>query len=112
MAAKFKLVPYGIRYHVIGYTGVKRKDKNKSTYKEQCFSSHYTIKQAQRAIDKYEKAGLELSSKVKHKRSWAHWSKEWLIGLIIAIVCGIVYEVAHKQGWFAFLFNLVKEYFL
>jgi len=94
MAAKFKIVKHRFLYHVIGYTGVTkpRTKGGKITYKEQCISSHITRDRAKKAIDGYIAIKLHLSSKEEPK-TLRNLLKELHLGIWIAILCGLGYEV-------------------
>ena len=65
--ARFKIVKHRLSYHVIGFTGTKtpRTKGKKPTYKEQCISSHWTLKGANKALDKYKVTKLDLSCKAE-----------------------------------------------
>tara|TARA_B110000211_G_C14042331_1_gene537320 strand:+ start:1270 stop:1584 length:315 start_codon:yes stop_codon:yes gene_type:complete len=99
--ARFKIVKHRFSYHVIGYTGIKKPRGNKkSTYKEQCISSHTrlikgALKRAELARMSYITAKLELSS-LSETSVFHKLVKEFHIGLIIAVVCGIMFEAGVK----------------
>ena len=97
MATKFKIVKHRLLYHVIGYSGTlkPRKKGAKITYKEQCISSHATKKRAKKALDGYEAIKLQLSNKPEPK-TFRKVVKELHLGIWVAILCGVIYEIIAK----------------
>lgn len=94
---KFKVVKHGLKWHVIGFEGTKKpRNGKKATYKEQCISSHYTLKSADKAKAKYESLKLTLSTKSDKEPLLQRCLKELPLGFTIAVACGIIYEVAVK----------------
>lgn len=99
--ARFKIVKHRFSYHVIGYSGVKKPTKGKkATYKEQLISSHLRIisgslTRAEKAKKNYEAAKLELSNVPEHSLITRLW-REMHLGLIIAIACGLLFEMGVK----------------
>lgn len=91
--AKFIIVKHRLRYHVIGCEGVKkpRKAGKKATYREQCISSHYTVKAANKAKAKYEASKLKLSCKAEPK-TIRHFLKELNIAFVLAVLAAIAVE--------------------
>lgn len=91
---KFKVVKHGLKWHVIGFEGTKKpRNGKKATYKEQCISSHYTLKSADKAKTKYETLKLTLSTKGDKEPLIKRCLKELPLGFTIAVACGILYEV-------------------
>lgn len=88
---KFKVVKHGLKWHVIGFEGTKKpRSGKKPTYKEQCISSHYTLKSADKAKVKYESLKLTLSEK-KEESLLVKMKKEFSFAVFMAIVgAGIV----------------------
>ena len=91
---KFKIVKHMHKYHVIVYMGVKnpRTKGKKSTYNEQCISSHYTLKKAKKALDNYKQTGLKLSSKIEYTLYY-RIKKELPLAVTLAIVGAVFVEI-------------------
>ena len=92
--AKFKIVKHSLSYHVIGFTGTKkpRTKGAKPTYKEQCISSHWTLKRAEKALDKYKATQLDLSSKVEASLM-RKIIKETPLAVALAIAGAVIVEI-------------------
>jgi hypothetical protein len=95
--AKFIIVKHRLRYHVIGYEGLKRPRKTgkKATYREQCISSHYTVKAANKAKAKYEASKLKLSCKAEPK-TVRRLVKELGLAFWLAVASAVIIELYIK----------------
>lgn len=94
---KFNIVKHRLRYHVIGSEGVKkpRKAGKVPTYREQCISSHYTLKLAQKAEAKYRASNLKLSCKEEPK-TVRHLLKETKLAFLLAVLAAVIIEAYIK----------------
>lgn len=100
MIVKYKIVKHNLSFHVIAYTGTLKTVKGqKSTYKEQCISSHFRglggLARANKALLSYKAAGLKIS-KFAEPRTLRKVIAELHFGFWVAIVAAIGVEMYIK----------------
>lgn len=98
--AKYKIIKYGLKYHVIGYEGVKKpKGGGTPTYRDQCISSHWSLSKAEKKKLSYENSKLALSSKAEPV-GWTLGKvfKELNIAVVLAVLAAVLIDLFIKFG--------------
>ena len=99
--AKFKIVKHRLSFHVIAYEGAlkPRSKATKSTYKEQCISSHYRafggLTRANKAMAKYKAADLKIS-KFAEPKTFTKFITELHYAFWLAVAAAVAIEVYIK----------------